>query len=125
MDDMWKTVLESRSTLNDVRRRFRNCQRAYIEPASTNETKNNSRTNSYNADSEDGEFHNAEQSNSDSNKKEDTFSTDDSEHVSEELVSAYCNRDCKLLCKFELCHITHKYILITLNFSECFKANLL
>ena len=86
MDDMWKTVLESRSTLNDVRRRFRNCQRAYIEPTSTNETKNNSRTNSYNADSEDGEFHNAEQSNSDSNKKEDTFSTDDSEHVSEELV---------------------------------------
>ena len=84
MDDIWKTVLESRSKLNEVRRRFRNCQRTYIETGSTNGTKNSSRTNSITtnyADSEDGEFNVSEQSN-DSNKKEDTFSADDSETVS-------------------------------------------
>ena len=89
MDDIWKTVLESRSKLNEVRRRFRNCQRTYIETGSTNGTKNSSRTNSANyADSEDGEFNTSEQSN-DSNKKEDTFSTDDSENASEELVNIF------------------------------------
>ena len=97
MDDVWKTVLESRSKLNDVRRRFRNCQRTYIEPGSTNGTKNSSRTNSITtnyADSEDGEFIRSEP-NVDSNKKEDSFSTDDSENISEELVN---------IDKYSTCH---------------------
>lgn len=91
MDDIWKTVLESRSKLNEVRRRFRNCQRTYMETGSTNGTKNSSRTNSITAnyaDSEDGGFDTPDQGNNDSNKKEDTFSTDDSENSTEELVIA-------------------------------------
>ena len=92
MDDVWKTVLESRSKLNDVRRRFRNCQRNYIETGSTNGTKNSSRTNSITAnyaDSEDGGFDTPEQGN-DSSRKDDTFSGDDSENASEELVCISC-----------------------------------
>ena len=88
MDDVWKTVLESRSKLNDVRRRFRNCQRTYIETGSTNGTKNSSRTSSITAnyqDSDDGGFDTPEQGN-DSSRKEDTFSADDSDNTSEELV---------------------------------------
>ena len=88
MDDVWKTVLESRSKLNEVRRRFRNCQRNYIENGSTNGTKNSSRTNSITtnyADSEDGGFDTPEQG-TEGNRKDDTFSTDDSENVSDELV---------------------------------------
>ena len=87
-DDVWKTVLESRSKLNDVRRRFRNCQRTYIETGSTNGTKNSSRTSSITAnyqDSDDGGFDTPEQGN-DSSRKEDTFSADDSDNTSEELV---------------------------------------
>ena len=91
MDDVWKTVLESRSKLNDVRRRFRNCQRTYIETGSTNGTKNSSRTNSTTAnyvDSEDGGFDTPEQGN-DSSRKEDTFSNpEDSENSSDELASS-------------------------------------
>ena len=90
MDDIWKTVLESRSKLNEVRRRFRNCQRTYIETGSTNGTKNSSRTNSITAnyaDSDDGGFDTPDQGNNDCNKKEDTFSTDESENCSDELVS--------------------------------------
>ena len=89
MDDVWKTVLESRSKLNEVRRRFRNCQRNYIENGSTNGTKNSSRTNSITtnyADSEDGGFDTPEQG-IEGNRKDDTFSTDDSENVSDELVN--------------------------------------
>ena len=92
MDDIWKTVLESRSKLNEVRRRFRNCQRNYIETGSTNGTKNSSRTNSITAnyvDSEDGGFDTPEQGN-DSSRKDDTFSGDDSENSSEELVIIAC-----------------------------------
>ena len=88
MDDVWKTVLESRSKLNDVRRRFRNCQRTYMETGSTNGTKNSSRTSSITAnyqDSDDGGFDTPEQGN-DSSRKEDTFSADDSDNTSEELV---------------------------------------
>ena len=91
MDDVWKTVLESRSKLNEVRRRFRNCQRNYIENGSTNGTKNSSRTNSITtnyADSEDGGFDNPEQG-IEGNRKDDTFSTDDSENVSDELVNLF------------------------------------
>lgn len=91
MDDVWKTVLESRSKLNDVRRRFRNCQRNYIENGSTNGTKNSSRTNSitaHYADSDDGGFDTTEQG-MDGSRKDDTFSTDDSENVSEELVNIF------------------------------------
>ena len=89
MDDVWKTVLESRTKLNEVRRRFRNCQRNYIENGSTNGTKNSSRTNSIiinYADSEDGGFDTPEQG-IEGNRKDDTFSTDDSENVSDELVN--------------------------------------
>jgi hypothetical protein len=102
MDDVWKTVLESRSKLNDVRRRFRNCQRTYIETGSTNGTKNSSRTSSITAnyqDSDDGGFDTPEQGN-DSSRKEDTFSADDSDNTSEELNSlkdiCYENVDCIL-----------------------------
>ena len=93
-DEMWQTVLESRSKLNEVRRRFRNCQRTYIETGSTNGTKNNSRTNSittnaHTDNSEDGDNKiSAEQGNNDPAKKEDTFSAEDNtENAAEELVN--------------------------------------
>ena len=89
MDDVWKTVLESRSKLNEVRRRFRNCQRNYMETGNTTGTKNSSRTNSTTTnydDSEDCEFDTPEHR-IDGGRKDDTFSTEESGSDSEELVN--------------------------------------
>ena len=89
MDDVWKTVLESRSKLNEVRRRFRNCQRNYMETGNTTGTKNSSRTNSTTTnydDSEDCEFDTPLHGN-DGGRKDDTFSTEESGSDTEELVN--------------------------------------